>query len=165
MLMDVDEFYNKEEFARAKKYVYDHHITHSVCGIYDYRVSPLYRKRETADYCVGFIFKLFPWSAVLRVNNMPCKIDPFRAFLFIPLIHKFYYLNMVTMRHMTGVRKNYEFKIKNSINNTDISMSDHLEKMLAMQKRMESMSEKEILDEGYIKVDDEFGILENWEKE
>lgn len=162
ILIDVDEFYREDEFRKAKEFVYKKNITHSVCGIYDYRISPRYRMQDARDYCVGFIFKLTPFSILLSKNNMPCKIDPFRTFPYIPLLHKFYYLNMISMHHMTGIRNSYENKIKNAMSNNRPEMKEHLKNMLEMQNQMEEMDEEQILKEGYIKVKDEFKILEKW---
>ena len=170
MIMDVDEFYRKEEFRRAKEFVYANRITHSVCSIYDYRILPVYRMRDARDYCVSFIFKLSFLSRVVgkkRINNMPCYIDAYRTVPFIPFIHKFYYLNMVNMHHMTGVRKDYGKKLRNTLSNYSESGRQAIKEYGEMQDRMEKMSEKEILGGGmnYIKVEDEFGILEEWNKE
>lgn len=165
MLMDVDEFYRESEFAKAKQFIYKNKITHSVCSIYDYRILPIYRMREVRDYCVSFIFKLTIFSMVVarvRINNMPCHIDPHRTFPFIPILHKFYYLNMVSMHHMTGVRKDYDFKLKNSLSNYSENGRRAIKQYGELQNKMENMTEKEILKSGYIRVEDEFGILQEW---
>lgn len=164
MLMDVDEFYRKKEFLKAKEFVYTHKITHSVCSIYDYRVSPQYREIDARDYCVGFIFKLYPYTRVIgfgRVNNLPCYIDALRAVPYLPFLHRFYYLNMVSMRHMTGVRKNFHTKAINTISNYTESGRRVIKKFESLQKKVENMDENALLNSGYIKVKDEFGILKN----
>lgn len=151
MIMDVDEFYRKEEFRQAKEFVYSNKITHSVCSIYDYRISPLYRMRDARDYCVSFIFKLSFLSRVVgrkRINNMPCYIDSFRTVPFLPLIHKFFYLNMVSMHHMTGVRKDYEKKLRNTLSNYSEEGRAAIKEYGELQRRMEMISEEEILVSG-----------------
>lgn len=164
MLMDVDEFYRKNEFLKAKEFVYTHKITHSVCSIYDYRISPQYREIDAKDYCVGFIFRLYPYTRVIglgKINNMPCYIDVLRAVPYLPFLHRFYYLNMVSMRHMTGIRKDFHKKAINTISNYTESGRKAIEKYESLQKQIESMDEDTILNSGYIKVKDEFGILKN----
>ena len=165
MLMDADEFYVKEEFLKAKEFVFNNNITHSVCSIYDYRILPCYRMLEARDYCVSFIFKLTPLSHVVargRINNMPCLIDPHRAVPLVPLIHKFYYLNMINMHHMTGVRKDYSNKMRNSLSNHLEGGKEAIEAYSELQRKMEMMTEQEILDSGYVKVDDRFSIMKHW---
>ena len=165
MLMDVDEFYYADEFKKAKEFVYEKNITHSVCSIYDYRISPIYRMRDARDYCVPFIFKLTKLSKVRAISNLPCRVDSFRTFFpYIPFIHKFYYLNMVSMRHMTGIRKNYENKLQASISNYSDEGRKAVCEYRKLQYSLENMSEDEILENGYIKVKDDFRILEEWKK-
>lgn len=162
MLMDVDEFYYGDEFDKAKEYVYKNKITHTACSIYDYFISPLYRKKDASDYAVPFIFKLSFLSKVFGFSNMPCIVAGCRAFPYIPFIHKFYYLNMVSLRHMTGIRKDYSKKMKASMSNFNDNGKKMVEKYSKLQSDMELMSEEEILSKGYIKVDDDFGILKEW---
>lgn len=165
MMMDVDEFYREDEFAAAKEYVYQNNITHSVCSIYDYRILPIYRQIEADDYCVSFIFKLSFLSKIIgsnRFNRMPCRIDSHKTFPLLPIVHKFYYLNNVSMHHMTGVRKNYELKLRSTLTNFSKGGGEVIERYRSLQNSMENMSEEDILSSGYIKVEDEFGILQKW---
>ena len=159
MLMDVDEFYYKDEFKKAKEFVYKNHITHSACSIYDYFISSIYRKRDASDYAVPFIFKLTFLSKVFGFSTMPCVVAGCRAFPFIPLLHKFYYLNMVSLGHMTGIRKDYNKKMNASMSNFNEQGRKMVEKYSELQRNLEMMSEEEILSNGYIKLDDDFGIL------
>lgn len=164
MIMDVDEFYFTDEFKKAKEFIFKHHITHSVCSIYDYRISPIYRMKDAQVYGVPFILKLYPWSRIIGKGNLPCRVDEQRVFLFIPIVCKFYYLNMVNMHHMTGIRKDYQLKIKCSPNNFSEQGRESLKYYSKMHSEMEQMSEKEILSNGYIEVNDEFGILKEWDQ-
>lgn len=167
MLMDADEFYFKDEFRKAKEFIRKNNITHSFCSIYDYRVSPNYRMQNTRDYSVSFIFKLTAFSKLFgrdRINNIPCRIDSRRAVPYIPLIHKFYYLNSVTMHHMTGIRNNYSIKMRDTISNHSESGRNAIKKYSNMQDLLESMTEDEILKQGYIKVDDYFDTGKYWKQ-
>lgn len=167
LLMDADEFYDGVEFENAKKVVGAHGITHSVCSIFDYRLSPKYRMRDIRDYCVGFIFKLTPFSYVLarkRINNMPCHIDPFRTVPFSRILGgRFYYLNCISMHHMTGIRNDYDNKMKNTISIYSEEGKKAIEYYSKLQKRMNLMSEKEILEAGYILVEDKFQVEKEME--
>lgn len=162
LLMDVDEFYKEEEFELAKKYIYENKITHSACSIFDYRVLPIYRMRDVQTYAVPFIFKILPSSKVCGRNDLPCVVDPLRTTPFVSAFHKFYYLNMINMHHMTGVRKDFYSKTDNTISNYYEAGRKNIEKYVELQSEMERMSEEEILNSGYIKVDDCFNIMNEW---
>ena len=152
MLMDVDEFYREEEFKKAKEFVYANRITHSVCSIYDYRILPIYRMQEARDYCVSFIFKLSVLSWVIgkkRINNMPCVIDAFRTTPLLPIINKFYYLNMISMHHMTGIRRDYGKKLRSTLSNFSETGRMAIKEYGELQNKMEKMSEQAILRGGY----------------
>lgn len=168
MMMDADEFYNGDELKKAKQFIYDYNITHSACAVYDYRPLSVYRMRDVRDYSVGLIFKMTALSRVVargKINNSPCNIDPHRTIPFIPFLHKFYYLNLVSMHHMTGVRKDYSIKMRNTLSNHSEGGKQAIKEYTELQARMEKMTEEEILSLGYIKVEDQFNILETWKKE
>lgn len=163
LFMDVDEFYVEDEFAKAKEYVYKHGITHSVCSIYDYRIKPIYRMRDAQTYAVPFIMKM-PLFATLRgKNQLPCRVDNLRVLPYNKLFNKFYYLNEVNMHHMTGLRKDYSLKMDSTISNYFEEGRKSIEAHSKLQSTMENMTEEEILRSGYIKVDDIFGLREEWE--
>ena len=171
LLMDVDEFYDGNEFEKAKRIVFEKRLTHSVCSIYDYRISSIYRMRDARDYCVGFIFKMTPFSYVVaneKINNMPCRIDLFRTVPFFRLFgNRFYYLNCVSMHHMTGIRNDYDSKMKSTISVYSEEGRKAIEYYSDLQRKMGLMSEEEIINEGYIVVDDRFDIekeLESFNK-
>ncbi len=157
MLMDADEFYRKEEFKKAKEFVIQHNISHSCCNIYDYKLSPKYRKIEANNYAVPFILKLNRFSRVTGHSNLPCVVDSLRIFLFLPMIHKFYYLNIVSMHHMTGVRKNIDSKLLNTLNSYDDKSTDRIKEY---RRRFQEYQESptSILEDGYIEVKGEFGL-------
>jgi len=162
IMLDADEFYRKAEFQKAKKFVIDNNITHSFCSIYDYRISPCYRMEDIRDYSVGFIHKFTIFSWIIgkkRINNTSCKVDLFRTVPYIPLFHRFYYLNMVSMHHMTGVRRDYNNKMRNTISNYSERGRKAIQEYTQLQNNMSKMSEKEILQNGYIKVKDEFKLM------
>lgn len=70
---------------------------------------------------------------------------------------------------MTGVRKDYEKKLRNTLSNYSEEGRAAIKEYGELQRRMEMISEEEILVSGggmnYIKVEDAFGILEEWNRE
>lgn len=165
MMMDTDEFYRKEEFKKAKKFIVENKITHSACPIYDYRILPCYRMADVRDYSVGFIYKFTIFSRVIarqEINNNPCRIDLFRTVPYIPFINKFFYLTDIVMHHMTGVRLDYDNKMRNTISKYSEDGRKAIEYYSKLQKDMERMTEQEILSIGYIKVEDEFNLMQTW---
>lgn len=158
MIMDVDEFYIEEEFKAAKEFIYKNNISHSCCSIYDYKISPTYRKRDVNNYAVPFIFKLTKKSKLSEHHNIPCTIDPLRAFRFIDKKDKFYYLNTVVMHHMTGIRNDFDKKLDNSVTNSISWGKEFLNKFRNNHLYLSSLTENELLENGYILVEDIFHL-------
>ena len=160
--MDVDELYIPAEFEKAKSFVISNKITHSACSIYDYRHFPEIRQKDCAKYAVPFIFKLNSDSYLTPNHNMPCHVDPLRTFQFDRTKHNFYYLNSLCMHHMTGIRINFDKKLKASVTNS----SEQGRKFVQNFKKdfdLESQLTKTQLLElkngvGYIEVEDVFGL-------
>ncbi len=168
MIMDVDEFYITEEFKHAKEYVYRNNITHSCCCIYDYKLKPIYRKINAANYSVPFIFKLEKNSVITKNHNMPVLIDPIRSFELKNRwwnCHKFYYFNSISMHHMTGMRLNFNNKLENSVTNSSEAGRTFIKNFKEHHERLLNMDEENFLKEGYIKVEDIFGLNSIFEKE
>lgn len=162
MIMDVDEFYIQDEFEAAKDFIYKNKITHSCCSIYDYRISPHYRRRDISQYCVPFIFKLRKNSQITINNNMPCLVDPCRSFKYkkYNFISKdiFYYLNNICMHHMTGVRLNIDKKFELSMANINNHGKKIINNLIQHHHKLNNMQEEDILKNGYILVDNIFNI-------
>lgn len=117
IIMDTDEFYRVHELEEAKKIIEEMHITHSCCNIYDYKISPCYRQIEANHYAVPFILKLRKFSFISGFSNIPCKVDTLRVYPMMPIRDKFYYFTEVSMHHMTGVRREINSKLDNTITN------------------------------------------------
>ena len=64
---------------------------------------------------------------------------------------------------MTGIRKDYNKKMNASMSNFNEQGRKMVEKYSELQRNLEMMSEEEILSNGYIKLDDDFGILKEWD--
>ena len=166
MIMDVDEFYIPEEFAKAKEFIVKNDITHSCCGLYDYKLSPIYRSRDIANYAVPFIFKLKFYSQIKRHHCMPCYIDPLRSFQFNPFPYrlfspdKFFYLNSICMHHMTGIRRDFNKKLNASITNVSPNGAKFVEDFRKKHNSIANLNEEKLLETGggYIKVNDIFSL-------
>lgn len=161
LFMDADEFYKADEFARAKSFIEKNRISHSCCNLYDYKVSPRYRKQMAADYAVPFILKLNALSFVSGYSNLPCRTDHLRVYPMLPFAHKFYYLNMISMHHMTGIRRQISSKLNNTITNYmpggDTILSQYRSDFSAISG-IEEGNTNELLNNGYIQVDDYFNV-------
>lgn len=158
MFMDVDEFYVAEDFSKAKQFIFDNKITHSACAIYDYKFSPKYRQKDVNKYSVPFIFKLKRWVKMSAEHKMPCHVDPLRSLKFNRKRDIFYYINTVTMHHMTGIRIDFKKKLKASVTNATQEGKDFVQNYENQHLFLKSLPEEEFLKKGYILVDDIFNI-------
>ena len=115
LIMDTDEFYEKENFKNAKNFIYKNSITNSYCIMYNY-LDIEYRDINPAGYFVPFIQKINRFSKInMRNNTFTCcyfdstrKIDP------VPFFNRIYFMENLIMHHYTGVRKNIMKKLVNS---------------------------------------------------
>ena len=163
MIMDTDEFYFSDEFAKAKQFVISNEITHSACSIYDYRHLPEIRNRDCSRYAVPFIFKLNSDSMLSVNHNMPCLVDSLRTFPYDQNKDKFYYLNSIFMHHMTGIRFDYDKKLKASVTNSSKEGRGFVSSWKNNFDREAILSKEEILKlsndfGGYIDVGDPFNL-------
>lgn len=114
LLMDCDEFYDKDEFKAAKEFIYKNYITHSACIIEDYFAID-YRSTVVGKYYVPFIYKVDKLSKLdVKANTHLCwKIDPTRK-IALKLFHRCWFADNLIMHHYTGVHKNKKRKLENS---------------------------------------------------
>lgn len=120
--MDVDEFYRAEELHRAKEFIADGGYDGTACWIENYLGSPQYRILDRDDLFVPFIIRIPKRSARLYDGAYPVIADHTRTmrrngtFLLLPR-------NLISMHHMSLVRKNLERKLGNStLNNQSVSV-------------------------------------------
>lgn len=163
MIMDCDEFYFADEFAQAKQFIETNGITHSACSIYDYRHLPELRCRDCMRYSVPFIFELRADSQLTPLHNMPCYVDPLRSFRFDRARDNFYYFNSLRMHHMTGIRFNFEKKLRASVSNASAQGRAVVSKAKTTYDAETSLSKEELLKikndfGGYIDVGDPFNL-------
>lgn len=112
--MDVDEFYEAEEFKNTKQYIYDNNIYSSACAMYYYVQQPEYRfESPRRTMYVPFICKIPTITKYKLGQYFPVLIDPTRA---LQGNKKFKLFNNqeLTMHHMAYVRKDLESKFANS---------------------------------------------------
>lgn len=161
MIMDVDELFDSVEFFDAKKFVIENNISHSACNLYDYRYYPEIRSRDAAKYSVPFIFKLRFWSKISEHFIMPVKVDRLRTISYWKLLDKFYFLNNVSMHHMTGLRSDYLKKLDSTITNYTYngkSIVDDARKKYEIEQKLSIEELTELENSQYIKVENKFNI-------
>lgn len=170
MILDADELYNPKQLESAKEFVIINGITHSACNLYDYKYYPEIRCRDAAFYSVPFIFKLRLYSGLSAKHNMPCKVDDLRTFKYNKYFDKFYFLNFISMNHMTGLRKCYSDKLEASVTNFAENGREYIEEVKKRDRFERGKTINELLkieineNGGYIKVDNYFNIDIDYER-
>jgi len=112
--IDVDEFYQKEQFDKAKKYIEQNNINISVCQMQTYYKYPTLQIIPPEDYYVTFIFSIKSQTKfILNLKNYPVLVDPSR---YVPIDNSFkiFQRKELEMHHMSYVRKNIRFKMENA---------------------------------------------------
>jgi len=127
LTMDADEFYDPEEFKRAKQRFLDEpNLKGLVCPLNCYFASPeLTIGRDTT--LVPFIHELTPTIQHEFNRKYPfawidgkIRIDPTRS---LNITSGVEYTEEVTMHHYSWVRKDYEIKIRNSTARANLERS------------------------------------------
>lgn len=166
MSKDCDEFYNPEEFRRAKEFILENDISCSVAHFVNYVVKPTYRSKTLHANFVPFICKLKPgirhggytlFQRILKklglFKTFPFPVDPTRVLVGFSDVFCFSPENLI-MHHMWCVRKDLIMKYKNS------SWSDNPENRAKGERfvtfletfKIEEQSDK------WEQVPDQFGI-------
>jgi hypothetical protein len=112
--MDVDEFYDREQFLTCKKMIEENGWDSTACSIQDYYSRPIYRVKELANYFVPFIQSVGMDMEVDAPYFV--KVDPARRFIQYKNEHLFSEKEII-MHHMTTCRqdkKSLESKYMNS---------------------------------------------------
>lgn len=120
--MDVDEFYDREQLKKAKKYIERKRIKTSAVSIIEYLKHPFYKMVDaytfmpsnSYNFYVPFIMKIHRfWPQKHNRKWYPCLVDPSRA---LNNREKFYLFSKqdIVMHHMCTVRKNLYNKYANS---------------------------------------------------
>ncbi len=117
MTMDTDEFYIKEELDKAQEFIIENNITHSFCPIINYGLTPFQRSKEIAQYSVPFFFKVTKRNFLKNEKKKRiCISDPTRNSSYY-LFARYFYLNNITMHHMSYIRKDLIKKLESSTAN------------------------------------------------
>ncbi|MEI8389685.1 MAG: hypothetical protein WCG23_07340 [bacterium] len=158
MLLDTDEFYDKEEFEKAKKIIIDQNISHSACNQVFYSHLPIYRNINYETWFAPFIYKIDKNSKLILNGGgyYPILLDPSKI---IPINKKskFRFLGEVTMQHFGLSRKNIIQKFKNSSANNE-NNKDLVDFCLNNAINNQSLSEEELLSKNFVKVQNKFNI-------
>jgi hypothetical protein len=113
MTMDVDEFYIKEEIEKTKNFILENGITHCFCNYINYGFLPTKRLCTSTFGHVPFFSKINKNSKLTKNNNIITKIDSTRK-----LNHfigaKYFVTNLISMHHMSYIRKDLSKKFLNS---------------------------------------------------
>lgn len=160
--MDVDEFYKKEEFKKAKQFIIDNNIDYSACHFVNYQNRPTIQSKEIAKSIVPFICKL---DDLHRLGGAvflgPC--DPTRGYnissednlkthVFTP--------QKLLMHHMTGVRNDLYAKY----DNTSLSNLDK-KRITELVHSIKSLNRKKlIMKDDFKNIDKDYRIVHNYFK-
>ena len=158
LVCDIDEFYFPNQFRYAMKKAEKEEMT--ICKLYDYVHSPLYRGKTTSILHIPFIHRIGA-EYYADEKDYPVLMDLSRVTK--SKSHYVFSENEIVMHHMTAVRYNMkEMKRK---------FEGHAHYVRLGQKRADEyidwVCNFNIADNKneYIKVNDNFGILEYWRKE
>lgn len=115
IISDVDEIYQREQFAHAKEVMLKGEFKSSACLMETYYKDPIYKLSPRVDFYVPFIFQMDYRDYSLNAT-FPVKVDPSRKInsgiedtvLFSP--------DQLLMHHYSYIRSNLEEKVFNSSN-------------------------------------------------
>jgi hypothetical protein len=113
LLMDCDEFYEKDSFQAAKEKIIELDCNASACQMNTYYKNPRYKLIPEEQYYVPFIAKLE--KGITRFSNFhdyPVHADPSRKTAPFDRFYKFT-RDEIIMHHYTMVRKDMMLKFRN----------------------------------------------------
>ena len=156
MTMDIDEFYDTEQFRAAYADIVQRNLTHTCCNIVPY-VKTTVRYRDYETYFVSFINRIdhgekFTFDAFH--GYIPCLVDPTRR-IKLRKGSRFCFLGKVVMHHMGHIRKNIDRKI---INSTFSQTKENSKLLKSRYNMVVSDVPKKIKSGEYILVKNQFGI-------
>lgn len=111
--MDCDEFYKKEQFEEAKKFIITNKIEASSCKFTNYIKQPIWQIQNDPQLYVPFIAKIHYFTKLSRKSYFPVLVDPTRK---MNGHKKFKYFDPqdLKMEHMWLIRKDLQKKFNNS---------------------------------------------------
>jgi hypothetical protein len=138
--MDTDEFFDKNEFLKAKKYIQENNIEHSICEYVNYYKLPIYQgqRNYSQPRYSPFISKIK--EDVVKggheyctkiINGKTCSVDKSRSYNDINKIPYLFPYAEIKMHHMNFVRKNLKEKfdthpqrLKSIVDNIDFLVNE-----------------------------------------
>jgi len=152
--IDTDEFYDERQLNNIKGLIEKSNYDVTICCLFDYVHSPLYRSKDVSKLHVPFIFKCdLPFNGF----SYPVLVDYSRTVK----AKNFHIFNKddVIMHHMTGVRYNKLEMKRKFQGHSHFNGSGEKDKK-AFLEFVNSVNELK-----YDKVEDKFGILKYWKDE
>lgn len=151
--MDTDEYYEREQFARAVGIAKNYDST--FCHLYTYYKEPIYQLTPPETYLVPFIHKITDKTSL---GEKHCyHVDPTRAVS--PLgVHYVFSFEEIAMHHFSFVRKDIGRKLRNSsAKNDDVR---DIEQLVSQFKNFDPEKRNMIVCAGHgtILVENRFGI-------
>ena len=113
LTMDCDEFYEEQQFKKAKEFIVQNNIKSCVVPMVEYIKEPIYQI-STDNYC-PFIFKINFFSSLKKVKNFPLNVDGSRCVNTKKNFYKFSE-NEIYTHHMRLVRQDLKAKYINRSN-------------------------------------------------
>jgi hypothetical protein len=110
--IDTDEFYDIEEFKKAKDVIELNNFDSSSCQMQSYYKKAIYQVYPAETYYVPFIYKIRDNIGFEFNSNFPTFVDPTRRMQ--PGKHKIFTRDELQMHHMTYVREDISIKLSNS---------------------------------------------------
>ena len=120
--MDVDEFYDENQFEFALKYIFENDIAISAISIIDYFKTPEYQvsgihtfvNGNIHNYYVPFLIKIDRSIRQSHASSyFPCFVDPTRR-LYCPGKVMIFSVQQIAMHHMSTIRKDLFKKYQNT---------------------------------------------------
>ncbi|GAX60134.1 glycosyltransferases [Candidatus Scalindua japonica] len=111
LIMATDEYYDSQQFARAKDYILENNFDATTCKMYTYYKKPTYRLEPIERYEVPFICKLRPDTKI--TSKFPVYVDSARGVGPINTCHSFA-ASQLMMHHFSHVRKDISDKLNNA---------------------------------------------------
>ena len=113
LTMDCYEFYQKQQFDEAKKFIIANKIEASSCKFIDYIKQPTWQIQNDSQTYIPFIAKINLFTKLSRKSYFPVLVDPTRK---MNGDKKFKYFEPqdLRMKHMWLVRNDLNKKFNNS---------------------------------------------------
>jgi hypothetical protein len=165
LLMDADEFYDREQFTDAKQIIEIEDITYSCVHSYFYLRRPIYRSKLVDTTNVCFITKITPKLIFKYNQDFPVEhVDPTRRLINESGKFKLFDHNTITMHHMNFVRKDFNSKFRNTSSAENIEFIKNARNAVFQWKWKKTFSfpNKPIYE--IIEVDDRFKLDKKFNK-